>query len=460
VTQVIPTDAGELQEMLADPAKMQNLFKSPKDFAQFIKNYADSQMTEKTEIAAQVRDETQKVLAEFMKGQSNKLPVNFNPMDAQNGIARVSGRGKGTFYNKRAPGAAVDEAHLFGGDYVKMFQALTPRAQKGQVKLSDQDKADVNKLLEIQNSYGSIVPADGGFLIPESVRSDLMQISLEQSLVRPLATVIPMDTPRVGIPYVDTTSNNGSVLGGLQFYWAEEGAQLTETQSKFGQVVLDANKLTGFAGVPNELMNDASAFGAFLDQSLPKGMAFTEDLAFMNGNGVGKPVGFINNKSTVVVSAIAGQGTGTIVWENIVGMFARMLPTSIGSAVWIASIDTFPQLATMALSVGTGGSAIWLNNGQDGPPMKILGRPVYFTEKVPQAGTTGDIGFYDLSYYLVGDRQTWHLDTSEHYLFQNDKTAIRIIERVDGRPWIQSAITPANGGPNLSPFVQLSSTRT
>jgi hypothetical protein len=49
---------------------------------------------------------------------------------------------------------------------------------------------------------------------------------------------------------------------------------------------------------------------------------------------------------------------------------------------------------------------------------------------------------------------------SEHFKFSSDKVAFRITERVDGRPWIQSAITPHNGGNSLSPFVQLSSTRT
>jgi hypothetical protein len=45
--------------------------------------------------------------------------------------------------------------------------------------------------------------------------------------------------------------------------------------------------------------------------------------------------------------------------------------------------------------------------------------------------------------------------SSPHFKFQNDQTAYRIIERVDGRPWLQSPITPQNNGPTLSPFVQL-----
>ena len=55
-------------------------------------------------------------------------------------------------------------------------------------------------------------------------------------------------------------------------------------------------------------------------------------------------------------------------WENIVKAYARMLPPSHGRAVWVASIDTFPELATMALSVGTGGSAmLWAQQRRRGP---------------------------------------------------------------------------------------------
>jgi HK97 family phage major capsid protein len=462
VTDVIPTGAAELEEMLADPKQMKALFANGQPtakFGEFIKSYAAAQMDEKTEIAAQVRDETQKVLAEFMKTQRKDTPSGFNPLDQQ-GRKRVLGGGKGVFYNKRAPGAKIDEANLFGGDYTKMLQAITPKAMSGEMGLAEQVMNDLGSLKRIQNSFGTIVPADGGFLVPESLRSDLMQATVAESLVRPLATVIPMETPRVGIPYVENTSEVGGTFAGLTFYWTEEGAALTETQGKFGQTVLDANKLTGYVEAPSELVADASAFGAFLDQALPRGMALAEDYAFLNGNGVGKPRGLLNNNATVTAAATAGQGTGTIIWENILAMYARMLPSSLTKAVWFADIQTFPQLATMALNVGTGGAPVWLPDGTGTPRLTLLGRPIYFTGAVPQLGTTGDIAFVDPAYYLIGDRQTWQMSASEHYRFGNDKIAYRIIERVDGRPWIQSAITPANSGATLSPFVQLSSTRT
>ena len=124
----------------------------------------------------------------------------------------------------------------------------------------------------------------------------------------------------------------------------------------------------------------------------------------------------------------------------------------------MANIDTFAQLALMSLSVGTGGSAIWLNNGVQGPPMTILGRPVLFTEKMETLGGGGsgkDIAFIDFGYYLIGDRMEMRAESSIHAQFVNDRTVYRIIERVDGRGWLQSAITPRKGTNTLSPFVTL-----
>jgi HK97 family phage major capsid protein len=110
----------------------------------------------------------------------------------------------------------------------------------------------------------------------------------------------------------------------------------------------------------------------------------------------------------------------------------------------------------MALSVGTGGNSIFVANAAGPAPMTLLGRPVIMTEKCSALGTRGDIVFADLSYYLIGDRMTMSAASSVDYRFGNDQTAFRLIQRVDGRPWIQSPITPQNGSSNtLTPFVEL-----
>jgi HK97 family phage major capsid protein len=267
-----------------------------------------------------------------------------------------------------------------------------------------------------------------------------------------------MESLTVPYPTIDSTSNASSVHGGVVGYWTEEGGALTDSSPKFGRIVLQAKKLTAYSEVPNELFTDSLiSLQAFMDEVYPEAISWFEDTAFVSGSGVGEPIGFLNANAAVTISKEVGQPADTIVWENLTKMYARMLPSSINRAVWVAHIDTFPELATMALSVGTGGSAVWIGNGNGAgaPPMTILGRPVLFTEKVNTVGDAGDINFVDFGYYLIGDRQVMQAETSAHYKFGNDKTAVRLIERVDGRPWIQSAITPQHGSNTLSPFVKI-----
>jgi len=455
----IPTDSAGLEEMLGDSTRMQNVFRNPVALKEFIKNYANTTAAMNPDITAAVQAETQRSMTAWLKEQEDK---GARPQGGRLDLRAIGNRipqpGRvlpDTVYNEAAPGMALNGQFRNAGDFL---QTIWHR----NTDTSDARQAKMRRLAEIRNSFGSTVPADGGFLIPETLRAELLQVALENAIVRPRATVIPMESLRVPIPMIDSTTNATSVFGGIVCYWTEEAAQLVESQASFARVVLDAKKLTGYAEIPNELIADAVAFNSFFEQKFPVALAWYEDIGFLLGSGVGEPLGAINCPASVNVPAEAGQPTATIVWENIVKMYARMLPASLSSAVWIASIDTFPQLATMALSVGTGGSAVWLGGTSPvggaaaSPPMTILGRPVIFTEKTSLLGTAGDINFIDWSYYLIGDRQAIQVDSSPHYKFQNDKTAFRIIERVDGRPWLQSAITPRNGSANtLTPFVQL-----
>lgn len=459
MTITIPEAPHELEEMLNDGPKMQAVFKDGL-FGDFIKAYQNKVAKKDTDIEAQIREGVQLGMAEFLKNNGGD-PADAPPVDLTPGPGAMP-RVKGLTSAERA----LQNRHAIGrktegifADSAELFQAV--QADRTRVARSPELMAKRERLESIMNSFGSEVPADGGFLVPENLRSELLQVSLERAIVRPLARVIPMDSLKVPIPMIDATSNVSSIFGGITAYWTEEAASLTESQASFGRVVLDAKKLTAYCEVPNELLADAPAFSAFFDSIFPEAIAWFEDVAFMTGSAAGEPEGFINCPASVQVAAESGQGSGTIVWENITKMYARMLPQSLRNAVWIASIDAFPQLATMALSVGTGGSAVWLGNmqnpGSAAPPVSILGRPVIFTEKTPALGTTGDIVFADLSFYLIGDRQMMQASSSTEFKFQSDKTAYRIIERLDGRSWLRSPVTPHNSGNTLTPFVQLAS---
>lgn len=453
----IPDTPGGLEDFMNDRKKMLAVVQNGQ-FDDFVRRYAKVVLDKNLEISAQVQEQTQATLAEWLKENKEEgfTPVNLD-FTARHGLDITSpearAHAKAGLFNPKAMGAPLDKEFAGPHAAAEYFQLIWKHHKRA---LDTQGSA---KLARIRNAFQSDVPSDGGFLIPENLRSELLRVSLETSIVRPRARVIPMETLRVPFPAIDSTSNVSSVFGGIVCYWTEEGGTLTDSSPSFKRIVLDAKKLTAYTQVPAELVADSViSFQPFISEIFPEAMAFYEDDAFMTGSGAGEPLGGLStgNPAMVVVNKESGQTANTIVWENIAGMFARMLPSSMGRAVWVVTIDAFKELATMALSVGTGGSAIWLNNGAQGPPMTILGRPVIFSEKTPGVlGAQGDISFVDFGFYLVGDRQAMSASASEHYRFGNDEVAYKIIERVDGRPWLQSAITPKNAGPTLSPFVQL-----
>lgn len=466
----VPSTSEGLQELLSNPKKIGNYFSAEAvtngTTKEFMDAYAADYVKRNPDTVNDLKNQVQNVIYDMVRDAGKDAGIgatvkNGVPTVTQDGTALA--KGKGTIYNKTSMGAALEakipEKERFSnmGEYCQaIMQLRNPSTKPGRDQLVDKLK----NIQEFQNSFSSEEPGAGGFLIPELMRSEIYQLALEDTIVRSRATVIPMSTLRVPIPTVDDTSHVSSLFGGVQFYWTEEAGSLTESNATFGKVVLDAKKHTGFFKVPAELLDDAPAFGGWFNSRVPAGMAWHEDVAFMTGDGVESPLGFINSPASVQVAAETGQASGTIKWENIVKMYSRMLPSSLKNACWIASIDTFPELATMALNVGTGGGPVWIGgwsqNGSEMPPMTILGRPVIFTEKTPALGTTGDISFVDLSYYLIGDRQQVRVDASEHFLFQNNQVAYRIISRLDGRPWIQQALTPHNGSSaTLSPFVQI-----
>lgn len=452
----VPRNSDELAEMIGDPGRLAPVLADKDSFRQFVQAYADAQQGPGTDLHQLVQVETQRVLAQMLKDKDvtgdNEDRIKRLNLDPQSPTARagrvpmLTSYGQGAAYNKHAPGAAVDGQFRSAVDYLKTIWHLNPSAEAAA------------KIGELRNAASSVSPSDGGFLVPEMLRSQLLEIALEMAVVRPRATVVPMDSARVPFPIIDVTSHASSLFGGMIAYWGEESAALTDASPKFGRVVLDAKKLTGLSVVPNELLQDSIiSFSALIERLWPRTLAFEEDYAFLTGSGVGEPLGLLGsgNPASIAVSAETGQAVDTVLYENVVKMYSRMMPASLNSAVWLISPDVIPQLYTMALSVGTGGSSILVVNAAGVGPTTLFGRPIVVTEKAGALGNRGDIAFVDLSYYLVGDRQVMTAASSTDWKFGNDQTAYRIIQRVDGQPWIRSALTPRNGGSTLSPFVEL-----
>lgn len=442
MTTAVPTSAEELEASLGDMEKVQAMI-ADGTFQNHIKNYVRAANDADKTLLEQVKEQTHDILTNFLRDNPDAGSAKRLNLDPYNGPGKYN-------YNP------VKNPNAIGAKLDGMFPDLATYMQA--VWYNGNPKPEVaEKLQEIRN-YQESVGAEGGYLVPEEFRSELAMMSLGPAIVRPRARVIPMSSATLRFPKIDETSRVSSVFGGVVVYRTEEGDEINESEASFGSIKLEATKQTALAHVTNELVRDWGGFSVFIEQIFPEALAFYEDRDFVRGNGAGGPLGALAaaNGAIIEVAKMPNQVAATVVWENVIRMYARMIPSSIPRAVWIVSPDVFVELATMALVVGTGGAAVWLTDGTAAPMLTLLGRPVIMTEQAPAAkGTRGDISFVDFGMYLIGDRQRLIVDSSPHVKFTSDKTTYRMIARNDGRPWIESALTPANNSDSLSAFVQL-----
>jgi HK97 family phage major capsid protein len=319
-------------------------------------------------------------------------------------------------------------------------------------KISGVQDGRLAKLMNTKDMSGE-TGITGGFLLPTQQSAEILQTRGETSFARARARVVPMGARSVDFPAVDYSrgaSGQSGFYGGVRTYYTEENEDITESQPYFTAVELKARELAGYVEIPNGLLRDSPvSLEAFLSGpgSFGGALAWQEDYDVLNGNGAGKPLGVINADATISVSR---NTVSTFKFVDAVTMASRMILS--GAPVWVMSQSVMPQLYQMV--DGASGN-VWQPNAAVGKPDTLLGWPIYWTEKTPVLGTAGDVMLLDLAWYLFGDRQAMIVDVSRDHKFQSNQTAFRVVEAIDGQPWLKSSITLADGSTTVSPFVKL-----
>jgi HK97 family phage major capsid protein len=345
-----------------------------------------------------------------------------------------------------APGAKKDYKALFGGggyawpDKESNFfaAAISGKYHPGLIK----------------NSLNETTPSDGGFLVPVEHAANIHAVSLENEIVMPRCYVQPMQSNEITIPGMTIGSHGSHLFGGFTATYTPEAGEIDENDPKVRAMKLVAKKLTGLIRFSSELQMDTPGGMGQIETICGKGLGWYRDKAFLKGTGAGEPLGILNSPALISVAKESAQSNDTILYENLTKMMAAMYAGSFGNSVWLCHQSTIPQLLQLSMAVGTGGSAIPVLNENNGT-FSMLTRPVVFTEKTETLGNKGDIMLVDFSQYVVGLRSEMRFDTSIHVGFTTDEILARLIERHDGQPLWDSALTLEDGVTQVSPFVTL-----
>ncbi len=314
------------------------------------------------------------------------------------------------------------------------------------------------------STYGSEgTGADGGFAVPPEWKAQIMEMVAGEDSILAMTDQQQCSGNSITFPVDETTA--WQTTGGVQAYWDSEAAAMAQSKPLLKDLTAKLSRITALVPMTDELLEDAAAMGGYVGKKAGEKIDFKVTDAIINGTGVGQPLGIMNAPCRVSVAKVTSQVAATFHADNVATMMARLPSKSFGRSVWIMNQDVLPQVfklgfaVTTAAGTASGAGALYLppQGLANSPPYgTILGRPVIITEACATLGTVGDVILADLSKYLtVVKASGLKSDVSMHLWFDQNLTAFRFVLRMNGQPWLSTAIARKNGSNTLSHFVSL-----
>lgn len=338
----------------------------------------------------------------------------------------------------------------FGDDKGRLQHLPRGQGQGGGIEVPDAFKAQIMPW-RFKAEWRMDEGAAGGFAVPTQFRPEMLMIRPEGAIVRSRATVIPAGDPPDAMLTIPAFAQGAKgVFGGVEVYWVGEGAEKPETSGELKEVSLQPWEVAAHTVVTDKLLRNWEAASTFISTLLQNAVVAAEDVAFLRGNGVAKPIGVLNGAGALAVNRTAAND---IQYVDIVNMLARLLPESVSRAVWVANQGALPKIATLK---DPAGNYIYIGgDATRGIPATLAGIPIKFTGKTPALGQKGDLMLVDFTYYLIRDGSGPFVAASEHVLFRQNKTVIKIYWNVDGKGWVNEPLTLEDGATRVSPYVVL-----
>lgn len=280
---------------------------------------------------------------------------------------------------------------------------------------------------------GESSPSTGGYLTPLEFAGTLIELLYKLPVIRPHADVYQMTSDQLEIPVESAT---------VSANWTAELVAITQSDMEFTQVLLQANNLIGISRMSRQLLMDSAINVSLTDKVMQRfaaGIGRAEDSAFMVGSGTGQPKGI----RQYTHSHTRAQAGATLAGDDLIDTF-HDLPFQYrvqGKDVnWLFNDLTLAKVRKLKDSNGQylyqdGYGQAFQTPG--GTP-NLMGKPVLVQNDIPTnlgTGSASEIYIGDLTYYVVGDRETIfsEISTQEGTSFAQHRAAVKTGERLDGK---------------------------
>lgn len=262
----------------------------------------------------------------------------------------------------------------------------------------------------------------GGYLSPDQFVAELLKNLVLYSPIRSLARVMSVSASNVILPKRTST---------LTANWVGEIADRTSTSPAYGQVQFPIAEMAAYTDVSNALLEDAAFdIASELSNDFAEQFGKVEATAFVNGNGVNKPYGFMS--SADLLSTNSG-GASTITAEGLIQLFHDLAPAYRNNGTWVMNSSTLGTIRK--LKDGSTGTFLLMTSGiGNSPSTTLLGRPVVEAPDMPDvAGGAYPVVFGDFtSGYRIFDRLALSVLRDPYSVATNGLTRFHARRRVAG----------------------------
>lgn len=290
-----------------------------------------------------------------------------------------------------------------------------------------------------------------GYLVPPEFRDRIWELVWSGD-----GLLSQIDSEPTNFNAVNDTVDESTPWGtsGIKAYWRSEAQQMIATRQNLKPRSIVLHELYAFVTATDELLEDAPRLENRLSVKAAEAINYRIDETIFEGDGNGKPLGFLNGAALISQAKETSQTATTFNATNAAKMFSRLLSQNIGNAVWLMNSDVLPQLVLLTI----GDQPVWTppSEGMKGAPGGyLLGRPVKFSQHCATLGTVNDIILADLKGYYGLVKGGIKSASSIHLYFDYATTAFRHTFRMGGQPHLSAAISPKNGSTTQGHFIVL-----
>ena len=234
-------------------------------------------------------------------------------------------------------------------------------------------------------SLSTVVNSDGGYLVDPQTSASIQSVLASSASIRAIANVVQVEATSYDVLIDHSEAGAG---------WASENGTVTETATpQFDRISIPLYELNAMPKASQRLLDDAAFdIEGWLAARIAEKFARAEAAAFVEGDGVDKPTGFLTHPAV---------DNDSWAWGSLgyvpTGVAGGLDPSGDKLISLVYSLDApYRANASFVMNSRTAGDIrklkdadgrhLWADGLAAGEPARLLGYPVLIAEDMPAIG--------------------------------------------------------------------------